>query len=128
MTNEMIKETGHYLDLDKTLMVMHIAKKEDIYVFADSWTDYSYEDGEGWDEEQFYTDFNAWWDALSDDTRRDLYNRVCLDDVCTPKIKAAIDNLSNVAKWYVTNILSNLGAERLQHLPRGRVRCRGLHL
>lgn len=67
LTTSELNKFGHSLDLDDTTKV-YLAMKANRH-----WMDYSYPNGEGWDEDRYYSDFNKYWDSLPRDTKETFY-------------------------------------------------------
>lgn len=68
MAND-IKDAGQYFDLDQCEKAYGLGGKET------TWVDYSNGNG-SWDEDKYYSDFEAWWQSLPNDEQVRIYKGV----------------------------------------------------
>lgn len=63
-----IKKAGNYFDLDQCEKAYELVGEKT------TWLDYS--NGDGWDEEKYYKDFEEWWRSLPFEEQTKIYNKI----------------------------------------------------
>ena len=69
MTNKELNEEGTHFLLDET------TKAYELGGVKKHWMDYSYPD-EGWDQDKYYAEFDAWWVSLPYEKKLSIYNEI----------------------------------------------------